>query len=188
MKVAFIILLLAASAMLARAQMGVQDLSRYDVLKDPAISAKPAAKMLVVEAKGDPAVASGPAFGLLFKVFFRIPGARMAPPRARWAFGPETPKDQWVGYYALPVPDAATLPPGSEGAKIAVWDYGDVAEILHAGAYADETPTIEKLQKFIADNGYVIAGPHEEEYIRGPESGPNSAGYLTIIRYQVKRK
>jgi hypothetical protein len=186
-KTAALTFIFAVSAMIGFAQMG-QDLSKYDVLKEPRISSLPPTKMLVVVAKGDPNVASGPAFGRLFKVFFGIPGARMAPPRARWVFGPETPKDQWVGYYALPVSDSATLPPGSEGAKIEVWEYGDVAEILHLGSYADETPAIQKLQKFIADKGYVIAGPHEEEYLRGPESGPDASGYRTIIRYQVKRK
>jgi hypothetical protein len=175
---------IGASALMA----DPQDLSSYDKLKDPAISQKPAAKMLVVEAKGDPNVAVGQAFGLLYKVFFTIPGARMAPPRARWIFDLNTPKDQWVGFYALPVPDAATLPPGSAGARIEVWEYGNVAEILYVGAYAEETPTIQRLQKFIADQGYVIAGPHEEEYLRGPESGPDTAGYRTIIRYQVKKK
>lgn len=186
-KIALTIILFAVSAMIALAQMG-QDLSKYDVLKEPRISSLPATKMLVVEAKGDPNVASQRGFGLLFKVFFGIPGVRMAPPRARWIFDLKTPKEQWVGYYALPVSDSATLPPGSEGAKIEVWQYGDVAEILHVGSYADETLTIQKLQKFIADRGYAIAGPHEEEYLRGPESGPNTAEYRTIIRYQVKRK
>ena len=185
---AAVVILFAASAVTALAQMGAQDLSKYDALKEPRISTLPATKMLVVETKGDPNAASQQAFGLLFKVFFSIPGARMAPPRSRWTFDLKTPKEQWVGYYALPVPDAATLPAGSEGAKIAVWEYGDVAEILHVGSYADEPPTVEKLMKFIAEKGYVVAGLHEEEYLRGPESGPNAAEYRTIIRYQVKKK
>jgi hypothetical protein len=164
-----------------------QDLSKYDVLKEPRIGQMPSQKMLVVESKGDPNTSQ--AFGLLFKVFFSISGVRMAPPRARWLGDLTMPKDQWVGLYALPLPDqVATLPPGSAGAKIDVWQYGDVAEILYVGSYADETPTIQKLMKFITDKGYVIAGPHEEEYLRGPESGPNTAEYRTIIRYQVKKK
>ncbi len=183
-----LILSLALAPVFASAQMGAQDLSAYDKLKEPRITQIPPTKMLVVEVKGDPNVAAGQGFGLLFKVFFSIPGVRMAPPRARWTADVKVPRDQWVGYYALPLPDAATLPPGSEGAKIEVWPYGDVAEILHVGSYADEPPTIEKLMKFIAAQGYVAAGLHEEEYLRGPESGPNTAEYRTIIRYQVKKK
>jgi len=182
-----LIVFLFAAAIPVFAQPG-QDLSRYDVLKEPRITQLPAAKMLVVEAKGDPGVSSGPAFGLLFKVFFSIPGARMAPPRARWNADLKIPKDQWVGRFALPIPDGGTLPAGSSGAKIEVWEYGDVAEVLHSGSYADVGPSIQKLMMFIASKGYVVSGPHEEEYLRGPESGPNTADYRTIIRFQVKKK
>lgn len=166
-----------------------QDLTPFAALKEPRITTLPALKMLVVESKGDPSVASGPAFGLLYKTFFSIPGARMAAPRGRWLFGLNTPKTEWVGLYALPLPEQVTaLPPGTSGAKIDVWQYGEVAEILHIGGYDKETPTIEKLMKFIAAKGYVIAGPHEEEYLKGPESGPKTDEYQTIIRYQIKKK
>lgn len=188
-KMIFTALVISAMAGFLWAQSGARDLSQYDVLKEPAIKTMPSQKMLVVESKGDPNVSGQQGFGLLFKIFFSIPGARMAAPRARWLFGLDTPKTEWVGLYALPLPDqVANLPPGSQGARIEVWPYGEVAEILHVGAYADETPTIEKLMKFIQDKGYEIAGPHEEEYLRGPESGPDTAAYRTIIRYQVKKK
>ena len=42
--------------------------------------------------------------------------------------------------------------------------------------------------KFIADKGYVVAGPHEEEYLAGPGMVAEPAKYQTIIRYQVKKK
>ena len=169
--------------------LNAQDLTPYASLKEPRITALPALKMLVVESKGDPNTTSGQAFGLLYKTFFSIPGVRMAPPRGRWVFGLDTPKSEWVGFYALPLPEqVTTLPPGASGVKIDVWQYGEVAEILHIGGYDKETPTIEKLMKFIAAKGYVVAGPHEEEYLKGPESGPKTDDYQTIIRYQVKKK
>jgi effector-binding domain-containing protein len=95
----------------------------------------------------------------------------------------------------MPVPDSvATVPPGKaeDGLEVALttWDYGDVAEILHVGPYSEEDATIGRLKAFIADQGYEIAGLHEEEYLRGPgmlfAGDPRS--YLTFIRYPVRRK
>jgi hypothetical protein len=167
-----------------------QDLSQYEKLKNPQIRRMPdKQKMLVVEKIGDPNVTAGEAFPILYSTFFKLPGAKMAPPRARWLNTMTDPKEKWVGLYALPLPDSVdSLPAGIEGAKIDYWNYGEVAEILHIGAYSEETPTIEKLNAFIKDQGYKLAGPHEEEYIRGPESGPDSTTYMTIIRYQVRKK
>lgn len=166
-----------------------QDLSQYEKLKNPQIrKMEDEQKMLVVEMTGDPTVTAGQAFSRLFSTFFKLPGVKMAPPRARWLNTFTDPRDEWVGLYALPLPESVdSLPEGLEGVKIDHWEYGEVAEILHIGAYSEETPTIERLIAFIASQGYEIAGPHEEEYLRGPESGPDSTKYMTIIRYQVRK-
>jgi hypothetical protein len=191
MKKRFFVFILAGAwlAVFVFAQ-SAQDLKSYESLKEPQIrQGVPPKKMLVVEAKGNPNIKGKEAFGLLFKVFFSIQGVRMAPPRARWLSPLNSPQENWVGLYALPLPDqVAELPPGSEGTRIEVWYYGDVAEILHVGAYSEETPTIEKLMKLIDDEGYAIAGPHEEEYLKGPGMAASPADYWTIIRYQVKKK
>jgi hypothetical protein len=167
-----------------------QDLSQYEKLKDPQMRTMPdKVKMLVVEKKGDPNVVAGMAFSTLFSTFFSLPGVKMAPPRARWLNQPSDPRNEWIGLYALPLPDSVTsLQSHVESVKIDYWEYGEVAEILHVGAYSEETPTIEKLLAFIAEKGYEIAGPHEEEYLKGPESGPDASKYMTIIRYQVRKK
>ncbi|HUU52668.1 MAG TPA: GyrI-like domain-containing protein [Candidatus Heimdallarchaeota archaeon] len=167
-----------------------QDISQYEKLKDPQIRKMPdKVKMLVVEKKGDPNVVAGMAFSTLFSTFFEQPGVKMAPPRARWLNAPADPRNEWMGLYALPLPESVeTLRSQVEGVKIDYWDYGEVAEILHIGAYSEETPTIEKLFAFIAEQGYEIAGPHEEEYLRGPESGTDTSKYMTIIRYQVRKR
>jgi hypothetical protein len=34
----------------------------------------------------------------------------------------------------------------------------------------------------------VVAGPHEEEYLKGPGLAASPADYWTIIRYPVKKK
>jgi len=166
-----------------------QDFSAAEELKVPRLRTMPGQKMLVVETKGDPNIAGQSAFGLLFKTFFSLPGAQMAAPRARWLGVADKPKDQWVGLYALPLPASVTeLPAGTTGVRIETWEYGEVAEILHVGPYDQETPAIERLHEFIQEKGYRIAGPHEEEYLKGPGMGGVSpADYLTIIRYRVRK-
>jgi hypothetical protein len=173
------------------------DVSQYDSLKEPRIAAMKDQKMVVVEAKGDPNMVGSQAFGLLFKTYYKLEGVSRGShppaPRARWS-GDMNDKTTWIGHYALPVPDqVASLPatdvePGFR-VDLITWEYGAVAEILHIGPYAKETPTIEKLMKFIKDSGYTIIGYHEEDYVKGPgmffEGNPEK--YYTIIRYRVAK-
>jgi len=171
------------------------DLAKYQYLKDPQITQKPNQKMLVVETKGDPNIVGAKAFALLFKVYFKtVKGGKMQIPRARWPQDLGTSLDEWVGLYALPVPETTEKLPDIKPEKglklyLAEWEYGTVAEILHIGPYNKETPTIDRLKKFIHNNGYYIVGLHEEEYLKGPGMfGPgDSKKYQTIIRYQVKK-
>lgn len=178
-----------ASVLILNLSLGAQDFSKYGKLKDPQISAKPNQKMLIVEAKGDPNMVAKEAFTKLFSTYFRLPGAKMTAPRARWIADFAGPKEDWIGFYALPLPESVTsLPAGMEGVKIKEWEYGEVAEILHIGSYSEETPTIEKLQAFIKAQGYEISGPHEEEYLKGPGMVSDPSEYWTIIRYRVTKK
>jgi hypothetical protein len=179
----------ATSALVLCFILGAQDFSQYEKLKDPQISTKPNQKMLVVEAKGDPTVVAKDAFTKLFSSYFKLPGAKMAAPRARWIADFAGPREDWIGFYALPLPESVTsLPEGMEGIKIQEWEYGEVAEILHIGSYSHETPTIEKLHAFITSHGYEISGPHEEEYLKGPGMVSDPSEYWTIIRLQVRKK
>jgi hypothetical protein len=184
------IVLVSLTLAAAYAFAQTQDLSQYEKLKNSHIKKMPdTVKMLVVEKKGDPNGVAGMAFSTLFSTFFSLPGVKMAPPRARWLNTSTDPRNEWIGLYALPLPDSvSSLQSQAEGVKIDFWEYGEVAEILHVGAYSDEAPTIEKLFSFIDEQGYEIAGPHEEEYLRGPESGTDTSKYMTIIRYRVRKK
>jgi hypothetical protein len=173
------------------------DASQFVALKEPRLTRLTDQRMLVVEATGDPNLVAGAAFKLLFKTYFSLQSvSRVGPqpaPRARWTFSVDTPRNEWRGRYALPVPEAvsdlAETSAGPMPVVIATWAYGDVAEILHIGSYSTEQPDIERLRAFIASRGYRVVGDHEEEYVKGPgmifAGDPDS--YLTIIRLRVDK-
>jgi hypothetical protein len=154
--------------------------------------------MLVVEAQGDPREVGAEAFGLVFQLYFQSPetpkGMQQTAPRARWPVSFEEPRSEWVGLYALPVPESmATLPdhdaPPGLRPMLTTWEYGYTAEILHLGPYDREGPTLDRLREYVAGEGYDIVGEHEEEYIRGPTMfGPGDPEeYITILRYRVRK-
>lgn len=177
---------------------GRRDLSMYDHLKDPQIRTIPRQKMLEVQLKGDPNTTTGKAFGLLYKAAYKLKkkeNFEMMPPRARWPKSVETPKEEWEGVFGIPIPEVVTsLPDQKPDAevqiKIAYWEYGEIAEILHVGPYSEEPETIKKLHALISEKGYYISGDHEEEYLKGPGMflKGNPKKYKTIIRYPVKKE
>ena len=93
------------------------------------------------------------------------------------------------GDWALPIPDGtrtaelAQKVPGVE-VRAETWRYGTVAQVVHIGSYAAEAPTIRRLHDFIEQQGYVVAGPHEEEYL----TRPTAKVVRTLIRYPVRKK
>ncbi|MCL5278896.1 MAG: hypothetical protein M1376_03190 [Planctomycetes bacterium] len=179
--------------------LGGPSARQFEYLKDPQVRILPDLKVLQVEAKGEPGVVGGQAFSLLFKTYFQLKGVPKGPkqpaPRARGPLPLETPKGEWVGRYAIPVPDNIdSLPSQTEGTpglrvELTTWEYGTVAEVLHIGPYDKEEPTIARLTQFIKDCRYEIIGDHEEEYLKGPGmfGKGNPRKYLTIIRYRVKK-
>ena len=113
--------------------------SDFADLKTPRITYVQNQRMLVVQAKGDPNVVAGPAFELLFSAYYKTPGvARMQKPpapRARWPQPLDTPRVEWIGRYAVPVPaEVVTAPALEVGDRwhvgVETWEYGDVAELL----------------------------------------------------------
>jgi hypothetical protein len=174
------------------------DVKKFEYLKTPAFSTKPSQKVLVVKAIGSPEVITKNAYKVLFTTYYKMKGVPKYPtpaPLARWNVEVNTPMENWEGHFAVPVPENITTVPDikdKSGLKVelATWEYGNVAEILYIGPYDKEMPTIEKLRNFIQENGFEIAGLHEEEYLKGPSpfwpTNPNK--YMTIIRYQVKKQ
>ena len=170
--------------------------SQFAYLKEPRLATLVDQPVIVVEARGDPNVVSQLAFKRLYSEYFHLSGvsktSRPPAPRVRWPNIVETPRSEWVGRYALPIPagarlDAAEEPGQGLHALTETWTYGLVAEVLHVGPYSTEEPDIRRLHEFVASAGYRVVGDHEEEYVRGPGwifmGDPER--YLTIIRVRV---
>lgn len=161
----------------------------------PTIIHKENTNALVIEAPGDPNNTAGAAFSMLMAAYLKLKETtkttKMEALRARWPKPFETPINEWIGMYAIPVPPSVTQLPqiqSKNGFKLQLreWKYGEVAEILHIGPYSSEDTSTVKLHKFIAESGYTICGPHEEEYLKSFGFFPVSPNkFLTIIRYQV---
>ncbi len=116
-----------------------------------------------------------------------LPTFKVSGLRARYPDAHLVPKEEWTHIIGLPIPsDTVSLPQkvADVEVKIETWQYGPVAQILHLGAYDQEGPTVSRLHQFIEDNGYEIAGVHEEEYL----SRPDAKVVKTIIRYVVRKK
>ena len=168
------------------------DLSQFEYLQEPEITEMADQKMIVAKVEGDPNQ-MGDVFSNVIQAYFMIPGIdknQIPGVRGRWDFVEGEDTENLTGEVGIPVPDAVTnLPDSVQGVELVTWEYGDVGQILHIGSYETETPAIEELKKFIEDQGYEIAGMHEEDYLKGPTMfGPgNPDEYYTIIRYQVKK-
>ncbi len=163
---------------------------------EPQILEMPSQKMAVVYGKGAPdkvfpefmPALYGSVYTLKFDLKKKgLPTFKVSGLRARYPDAHLVAKDDWTVITALPVPENTTsLPQKVAGAevKIETWEYGTVAQILHLGAYDQEHAMVERLQRFIDESGYEIAGPHEEEYLTRPDAKVPK----TIIRYAVKKK
>ncbi len=163
---------------------------------EPQIVEMPSQKMAVVCGKGAPdkvfpelmPALYGSVYTLKFDLKKKgLPTFKVTGLRARYPDAHLVPMDEWTHIIGLPIPeDTTSLPQKVAGTevKIETWEYGTVAQILHLGAYDQERPTIERLHKFVEENGYQIAGIHEEEYL----TTPDAKVMKTIIRYAVKKK
>jgi hypothetical protein len=163
---------------------------------EPQIIEMPPQKMAVVRGKGTPdkvfAELMPALYGSVYTLKFDLkkkglPTFKVSGLRARYPDAHLVPKEQWTHIIGLPIPeDTTSLPQKVSGieVKIETWEYGTVGQILHIGRYDQETPNIEKLHKFIAENGYEIAGVHEEEYLTMPDAKIQK----TIIRCVVRKR
>jgi hypothetical protein len=75
----------------------------------------------------------------------------------------------------------AEIPP----VRLARFAEGACAQVLHLGPYAEERPTIQRLHRFISEQGYELTGRHHEIYLSRP--GGNPARMKTVIRQPVRK-
>jgi hypothetical protein len=164
---------------------------------EPELTEMPSRLMAVVRTVGDPNDVGQKVFPALYGAVYPLKFAlkksgveyKIEPPRARWFGGPDwasLPREEWEAAWAIPIPDGTTELTQKDPETpvvIETWDYGQIAQILHVGSYAEETPTILKLHDFIASEGYEIVGAHEEEY----QSRPDTKAPKTVIRYRVRK-
>lgn len=61
---------------------------------------------------------------------------------------------------------------------------GKCATIMHIGPFSAEGPTIERLHKFVADNGLKLTGKHREIYLSDIRKA-DPAKWRTVIRHPV---
>jgi hypothetical protein len=164
--------------------------------KYPLIREKPGQTMAVVTAVGDPnekfADIMPALYGSVYTVKFDLKKRtgdtfKVDKLRARYPDAHLKPKDQWTIVAGVPIPDSIeTLPQKIPDVEVRVekWEYGTVAEIVHKGPFSEEGPTIKSLHEFIEQQGYEIAGAHEEEYLTSPDAKEQK----TLIRYPVRKK
>ena len=176
------------------------DLKQFDKIREMNISEKASQTMLVAEVKGDPATSLKQGYAYLFRKLMTLrsegkPLRMTGGPRARYPLPFNTPKEEWVTLLAIPVPEKLDTPvirhmTNGVDIRVETWRYGEVAEMLHLGPYSEEPRTVEAMLAKIKEKGYILAGPHEEEYIVGPGFGlfVRPRNYVTIIRYEVRRK
>jgi len=71
-------------------------------------------------------------------------------------------------------------------ARLEKYEDGLSAQILHLGPYAEEPPTIEKLHRFIKEQGYRMHKKHREIYFNSPQRvAPEKL--KTIIRQPITK-
>lgn len=163
----------------------------------PMISKLPDRKVLTVTSIGDPNKVTEPYMKALYGAayyakmkIYKPKGIKMELGKLS-AFWPDAhlkPKDEWTGIWGVTVPDYVTKKDIIQKdpkivVKVETWKGGECAEILHLGPYSEEGPTIQKLHDYVAEQGYVLASPHEEEYLTSPDAKKQK----TIIRYLIEK-
>ena len=78
-------------------------------------------------------------------------------------------------------------PPALPKMRFESFSEGLSAQIMHLGPYSAEKSTVEKIHRFIKENGYETNGKHREIYLSDPrKSAPEKM--KTVLRQPIKKK
>jgi hypothetical protein len=183
--------------------------------QEPHLVTVPALTFLMVDGVGDPngsafAEAVGALYSVAYGLKFAIKKAvgtdyTVMPLEALWGYedrdasGDDRATWPWTAMIAQPepVPDglltdtiakakAKEANQALDRVRLAVFEEGEAAQVLHIGPYSAEAPNIERLHAFVADQGLRLRGRHHEVYIGDPRrTAPEKL--KTVLRHPIER-
>ena len=127
--------------------------------------------------------------GRLFEKLFTYLGQRgvqpLGAPGAIW-HDMEHPEKEWDAEVIVPIGQA--LPDGNGVKAVQLPGVATMASTVHQGSYEGFPQAYAALMGWIEGNGYHIAGPMRETYLRGPgPDQPDPATYVTEIQVPVEK-
>jgi hypothetical protein len=76
--------------------------------------------------------------------------------------------------------------PSLDKLRLEKFHEGLCVQILHIGPYADEMRTVEKMDRYAEENGYIMHGKHHEIYLGDPRRAQPEK-LRTVLRHPVKK-
>lgn len=175
----------------------------------------PEMQFIMIDGKGDPAGVHfqegiSAMYNLAYTLKFEVRGSLkkdypvMALEGLCWTEGGDfelMKRDKWLWTLMIMQPSFVTKklfvkgvekvkekknPPRIELARLERFDEGLRVQTTHIGPYADEAPTIARLDAFVRENGYRMAGRHHEIYLGDPRRASPSK-LKTVIRHPVAK-
>jgi predicted transcriptional regulator YdeE len=116
----------------------------------------------------------------------RAHNASLAPPRIAIYYDPEY-REQGVDVEAAALLSRRV----PETRRVTVHDlpgFDGVASAVHRGSFEALPEAYRALMGWIETNGYRVAGPNRDVYLRGPESDLSPDEYVTEVQFPVKKK
>mgnify|MGYP000933598020 FL=1 len=189
----------------------------YDARSEPALVEVPAMSYLMIDGSGDPNVegyqqATEALFALSYALKFAIkksggPDYGVLPLEGLWRVDDLAALDlqhreNWRWTSMIMQPDQVTAElvertreevrkkkqlPSLDRLRFETFEEGLAAQVLHIGPYADERPTIERLHRFVEDNGYELRDKHHEIYLGDPRRAVPDR-LRTILRHPVRKR